>query len=219
MVNHLATAILLLGRKREDGLVEPLGTSFIVGERKFATAAHVVGPSDAGLVAIISRIGQIADYQDTTDSRVSYMPVSLAAYDPVRDIAILEAPSDVRLAVPYLAVGSDEAPPGTAVTSLGFPHADTGRVVLTQHSSVVGARVLLGSGGARTKHLVLNTQTRPGQSGGPVLSADGSKLFAMIVGGYTPVGVAGGVSIGGIDPQTLHQTTHAVSAEYISGMI
>jgi hypothetical protein len=41
----------------------------------------------------------------------------------------------------------------------------------------------------------------------------------MITGGYSPTGAAGGIIIGGIDPQTLHQTTHAVSAEYIKGLL
>lgn len=84
---------------------------------------------------------------------------------------------------------------------------------------MVGARVLLGAGGVKVKHVVLNTQTRPGQSGGPVFTADGRTVCAMITGGYSPTGAAGGIIIGGIDPQTLHQTTHAVSAEYIKGLL
>jgi hypothetical protein len=40
----------------------------------------------------------------------------------------------------------------------------------------------------------------------------------MITGGYAPAG-GGGVIVAGIDPQTLHQTTHAVSAEYILGLL
>ena len=123
-----------------------------------------------------------------------------------------------KASFPYSLGSTDNVFPGTPVVSLGFPHMDTGRLVLTQQSSLIGARVLLGNNGIKTKHVVLNTQTRPGQSGGPVFSEDGNTVSAMIIGGYSPSGVRG-ISVGGVDPQTLHQTTHALSAEYIKAMI
>jgi hypothetical protein len=89
---------------------------------------------------------------------------------------------------------------------------------LTEQRSSVGARIILGSQGIKTKHLVLNVQARPGQSGSPVFSDDGKLLVAMVIGSYAPGG-GGGVIVGGIDPQTLHQTTHAISAEYITEIL
>jgi len=74
------------------------------------------------------------------------------------------------------------------------------------------------SSGIKSNHLVLNVQTRPGQSGSPIFRLSDSKLIGMIIGSYAPGG-GGGISLGGIDPNTLHQTTHAVSSEYISKMI
>ena len=101
----------------------------------------------------------------------------------------------------------------------GFPHADRGRHVLTQDVAYVGARVLTGEvGSIKSKHVVLNTLSRPGQSGAPVFRADSPALCAVVVGAYAPGG-GGGVIIGGIDPQTLHQTTQAVSAEYLAEML
>lgn len=43
-------------------------------------------------------------------------------------------------------------------------------------------------------------------------------LVAMIIGSYAP-NSGGSISLGGVDPHTLHQTTHAVSAEYILQML
>jgi hypothetical protein len=83
---------------------------------------------------------------------------------------------------------------------------------------MVGARVLLSAAGTKVKHLVLNVQARVGQSGGPVYNDDFSLVCAMIVGGYTPPGPQS-VILAGVDPRTLHQTTHAVSAEYIQDML
>lgn len=219
MDQHIAKIVCPLARKRTDGLVELLGTCFAVGSRIFATAAHVTGPSDAGLVIIIGRVNLLSDYQDTTDTSVRWYDVKLAAFDPIRDIAIIEmVDPSAKVHFSYSLDGTDSIPTGSPVVGLGYPHIDTGRLVLTQQSSMVGARVLLGNNGVKSKHVVLNTQTRPGQSGGPVFSADGSRVHAMILGGYTPQG-GSGISLAGIDPQTLHQTTHAVSAEYIKAMI
>jgi hypothetical protein len=87
---------------------------------------------------------------------VNFVPVRIAAFDPIRDISILEPVDDaINFGFGYSLSGSDQAPPGTSVTNLSFPHTDSGRLVLTQHVSSVGARIFLGSSGSRVKHLVL----------------------------------------------------------------
>ena len=217
---HLAKVVLPIARKTADGLLQLLGTSFAVTETKLTTAGHVTGPSDAELVVVVNRVKLSTDYQDTTDNSVQSVKVRLVAYDPIRDVSVVEVETGGGLfKFPYVIDGADGIPTGTPVVSLGYPHIDTGRLVLTQQTSMVGARVLLGNNGLKTKHVVLNTQTRPGQSGSPIFSSDGRKIHAMIIGGYVPPAAAGGVILAGIDPTTLHQTTHAVSAEYIKAMI
>lgn len=217
---RIGKSVLPLARQGPGGTLAPLGTCFSVAGRKLATAAHVVGPSDQGLVAIIGRVNSLNDYQDTSNTTVHFAPVKIVNYSPFYDITILEFDDLEFITEQSYALGSaDDIGPGMPVVSLGYPHANHGRLVLTQQSSVVGARILLSAEGLKVKHVVLNTQTRPGQSGGPVFSADGKKVCAMVLGGYTPAGADGLISLGGIDPQTLHQTTHAVSAEYISGLL
>lgn len=219
MLNEsLAQNVYVVGRATSSG-IELLGTGFAVARRKIATAAHVSTANDNGLCIILPKLTRLSDYQDTTDNNVNCAPVSISAFDPIRDIAILEFhdATDTAITFGYSLSGSDHAPPGQQVASLGFPHTDLGRLVLTQHVSIVGARILLGSSGTKAKHLVLNTQARPGQSGGPVFLPDGSSVCAMIIGGFRLPG--GGVVVGGVDPAILHQTTHAVSAEYIRAMV
>lgn len=217
---HIGKVVLPIARRGAGGMFTPLGTCFAVGPRLFATAAHVTGPSDEGLNLITGRVDSLSDYQDTTDLRALGLSLKIVSYNPIHDIAVLEfVDADSKANFSYSLGSADEIATGTSVVSLGYPHADHGRLVLTQQASMVGARVLLGAEGTKLKHVVLNTQTRPGQSGGPVFTADGTRLCAMIVGGYAPAGAAGGISIGGIDPQTLHQTTHAISAEYIRELL
>jgi hypothetical protein len=103
------------------------------------------------------------------------------------------------------------------MTIVGFPHVTEGRRVLTYQTITVGAKILIESSGIKTKHLVMNIQAKPGQSGSPMFSRKDGRVVAMLLGSYAP-GQAG-VIIGGINPQTLHQTTHAISSEYILNMI
>lgn len=215
MVGTGGSITLALGRTNETG-VSYLGTAFAVGSGLFATAAHVVGMSDTNLVAIVPKISSINDYQDTTDTMVKYTPAHIKAFDPLRDIAIIEA--GIQMQFSYQVGSTDSAPPGTPVVASGFPHATSGRHVLTVQTSSVGARVLLAAGPLKSRHLILNVQTRPGQSGSPVFLQNQNVLCAMVIGSYVPPS-NGSVNMMGVDPATLHQTTHAISAEYIKAML
>lgn len=211
----ISNVVFALGRNSPAG-VQLAGTAFALNKPGFfATASHAAGTDDQGLVLAFKKLSSLNDYQDTADMSVQSFPVQIVALDPFHDLAVLKA--DVGVAS-NIAIGSaDQAPVGLGVSSFGFPHADHGRMVLTQQDAEIGARVLLTSGGIKAKHLVLNTQARPGQSGSPIFRKSDGLLVGVLVGSYAPGG-GGGISLGGVDPHTLHQTTHAVSAEYLSRM-
>ncbi|MFJ7371947.1 serine protease [Lysinibacillus capsici] len=156
----------------------------------------------------------ISGYQDSDNTNLKIAEVKIVMIDPIVDICVLKliTPSNVKS---NLRIGNtDTLSVGEKVPIIGFPHSDLGRVVLTQQTTEVGAKILLNNSGAKTKHLVLNIQARPGQSGSPVLNLKDSSLVGILIGPYVPT-LSGGISIGGIDPQTLHQTTHVVSTEYL----
>jgi len=193
-----------------------LGTAFTVGGPYLATPFHVATADDRDLVVVLPRIQSLADYQDTANPAVSTATVRMVAADPVRDVCILRMDSMIATGLP---LGSADATAvGEPVHLFGFPHAGSGRMVLTQQQSTVGARILITSSGQKVKHLVLNVQARDGQSGSPVLSAVSGQVVAMLIGSYAPGG-GGMAMIAGVDPATLHQTTHAVSAAYITDMV
>jgi len=207
--------VFALGRMGPGG-VQLSGTAFALNKPGFiATASHVVGTDDTGLVLAFKRLTSLNDYQDTSENSIQMMPVKLHALDPFHDLAVLKADTDGGSNI--IIGGTDQAPVGTAISSFGFPHADHGRMVLTQQDTEIGARVLIAAGGIKAKHIVLNTQARPGQSGSPVFRRTDGLLIGVLVGSYAPGG-GGGISLGGVDPHTLHQTTHAVSSEYLSKM-
>ncbi|MET7742783.1 serine protease [Streptomyces sp. NPDC005385] len=206
--------------KVEGGQGQLLGSCFPVAPRLLATAMHVVGPSDAGLVALAPSISGLQDYQDTTVNSASYMNVKIVAADPIRDICILEFTSDSQYLLDYDLTGTDAIPPGADVAVYGYPHMDFGRRVVTVQRTHVGAKILLPNSGVKSKHIVVNTQFRPGQSGGPVFDVATGSVCAMVTGSFLPTFEGGGsVTISGVDPSTLHQTGHAISAEYIKEML
>lgn len=212
----IANITCAVGRIGPTG-VQLLGTAFVLNRRGFfATASHVPGPDDSSLVLTFKPLLTLSDYQDTSNTSVRTVPARIIATDPFHDLTILRA--DIDAEAQLVVTGADDAPVGSQIVSFGYPHADHGRMVLTQQNAEVGARVLIESGGIKAKHLVLNTQARPGQSGSPIFRITDGRLVGVLIGTYAPTG-GGGISLGGIDPQTLHQTTHAVSAEYLSPML
>lgn len=205
-----------IGRVTQHG-INLLGTGFLTATGKLVTAAHVTANDDTDLIVILPNIHSFDAYQDTTDGKVNGVAVKISAIDPFRDLCVLTIRDGSGTS--NLVLGSaDDVYPGDSIVTLGYPHADYGRKVLTAHQTGVGARVLIGSGPIKSKHLILNIQARPGQSGSPVIRASDGRVVAILIGSYAPSG-CGGVIVGDIDPATLHQTTHAVSAEYLKEML
>lgn len=207
--------IAAVGRHGDAG-VQLLGTAFAIGEGRFATTAHVVGQSGDGLVLVIGP-EDVGGFQDTTVVQIQTVPAGVELVDPFSDIAVLSAPATSGI-TPSPLGAADSAHVGELMVLIGYPHANAGRLVLTRQTADVGAKVLLAAGPGKTKHLVLNIQAQPGQSGSPVVSAASGQIVAIVVGSFAPGG-GGQISLGGIDPSTLHQTTHAVSAHHLSEMI
>jgi V8-like Glu-specific endopeptidase len=216
LFEYMNRVVYPVGRITPNG-VSLLGTACMLAKPgRFATVAHVTAADDTNLVIVIKDLASINDFQDTSDTQVKMIPASIEAIDPVADLAVLKTESD---ACSNLTLGSiDGVSTGEQVHLFGYPHADQGRLVLTYQQTEVGARVLIANQNVKTKHLVLNIQSRPGQSGSPVVAGNPPRLAALLVGSYAPGG-GGGISLAGVDPHTLHQTTHAVSAEYLGEMM
>jgi S1-C subfamily serine protease len=215
-IKLLNQAIYTVGRITPNG-VNLLGTCFLLNKSGlFATAAHVANNDNNNLIIFVSGNTDLASYQDTSNIQGQSIPTTIIAVDPVRDICILKI--EIEAWSNFVIGGADDVKVSDTVGIVGFPHCIDGRNILTFQSTLIGAKVLIESSGIKSKHLVLNIQTRPGQSGSPIFRLSDNKLIGMIVGAYLPGG-AGGMSLGGVDPHTLHQTTHAVSSEYILKMI
>ena len=66
-----------VGRVTPNG-VTLLGTAFFINRRGLlATAAHVTGNNDSGLVVIMNKVNSIQDYQDTSNNEIQCIPAKL----------------------------------------------------------------------------------------------------------------------------------------------
>lgn len=206
-----------VGRVMPSG-VQILGSAFLASKSgHFVTAQHVVGESDTGLVIIMPRHTNINDYQDSSNRNISHAEAVIESIDKTKDIAILRTPGFTYSKA--LDLGSvDEVKVGGEVIIVGYPHCVDGRLIATVQNATVGAKVLLTSAGQKLKHAIANIQARPGQSGSLVYCSEAKKVVGMLVGTYIPESQTM-ISLLGINPAELNQTTHIISAEYMSKMI
>ena len=213
---NICNGVYPVGRIITGG-VQILGTAFFIKQPGLvATAAHVVGNNDSDLVIIINKITSIQDYQDTSINQTQCIPVKIKEINPIADVCILETVINVKST--FILGSTDDVFVGEEITLFGYPHSDHGRMVLTQQNTSVGAKILIQSNGIKFKNIILNIQSRPGQSGSPIIVPSRNTIIGILIGSYVPKG-SGGISLGGIDPQTLHQTTHAISMDYIKEMM
>ena len=216
MFEKITRIVMPVGRINPNG-VNILGTCFLLEEAGlFATASHVTQNNDNNLVIILPKEEMLSDYQDTTDTNINMLEVKILKIDPIHDTAILKADTNVSSNLKISSL--DNINVGEPISIFGYPHANHGRMVLTKQSAEIGAKILLDSNGIKTKHSVINVQSRPGQSGSPVIHSLSKEIVGILVGAYVPNN-SGKVIIGGLDPQTLHPTTHIVSTEYLKEML
>jgi len=225
MFSNINNYVFSVGRITSGGKsISLLGTAFAIEKFGFfATAAHVVNCNDTDLVIIPNNITSIHDYQDTSQTQVQYFRAQIVEINPIGDVCILQAPLlsfslFPLLVTPFALSSTDNVKVGSEVLSFGYPHCDHSRRVLTQQHMHIGAKILIDVEGIKFKNIILNIQARPGQSGSPIIHPVTNEIIGMIIGPYVPES-NGGILLGNIDPETLHQTTHAISAEYIKEML
>lgn len=217
MQTQIFSQISLIIGKIEPTGIDMLGTGFLISrDGKVATTHHVIGNNNANLVILLPQIAKANEYQNLDDKSCSYRHVKPVEIDPIKDIAILQSDLLINFEIPSLA-DFDSIELGEAIQIFGYPHCVMGRRSFTLQTTEIGSKVLLKNKGISSRHAVINTQTRPGQSGSPIFNPKTNKILGMLVGAWVP-GPAPMI-IGGINPMELHQTTHCISAEHIKDML
>jgi len=215
-LNDYTQMVYVVGKRTPQG-VSMLGTGFLVSSQgHIATTHHVIDSDPQSLVILVPHTTSVNGYQSLSDHSCQPVPVEVEEIDPVHDLAIVKAAFTFTAPLPDL--GSfDDVLVGQQVGIFGFPHCVEGRRALTFQKAEIGAKVAMENNGIEVKHAVINSQARPGQSGSVVFSLEKRSICGVLVGAWAPS--KSGISLGGINPRELHQTTHCVSAEYIRSML
>lgn len=215
-MNIFTQLVYVIGKLTPSG-VNMLGTGFLIDQQgHIATTHHVVGSENSNLVILAPHITDINAYQDLANNSCNTIAAVTKEIDPIRDLAVLK--TDITFNGPMPRIGTfDDDVVGEEIGIFGFPHCVEGRRTLTYQKAHLGAKVLLETNGVKSKHAVINTQARPGQSGSLVFSPKDQSISGVLVGAWVPG--PGGISLGGINPRELHQTTQCVSAEYLRDML
>lgn len=212
-----ATEIAFPLVRMEDGGPIVLGTAFCIGGNRLATAAHVVAGTDANLFFGPLPYRSINEFQEVPPNKIPLVPVKIERVNTLKDICILTA----DIIAPNIQMAPiDGIEVGEEVISLGYPHADDRRIILTQFRNEIGAKIMISEFGLRTRHYIINLFARPGQSGGPVFVVRQNRalLIGMVIGSYTNTS-SPGLILHGLNPRSLNQTTHAISATHILEVI
>ncbi|MCF2518744.1 serine protease [Dyadobacter sp. CY351] len=196
-----------------------LGTCFSIEKPgHFATALHVTGLSDQGLAVALPNKSKIAGYQDSLIKSMDAASVKIVEADPVHDICILKVLDNSTLFLKSQNVGTDRVSVGESVFLVGYPHATDNRTILTYQETIIGAKTLLYHSNIASKHIVINLQTSPGQSGSPVFRKSNTDLIGIVTGAHLSPSQAG-FQFGSVNPAYLNQTTYVVSSEYLAKML
>jgi hypothetical protein len=208
---------VVVGRLNPDG-VQMLGTGFFVSaDGKIATTHHVIGNDQKNLVVLAPQKISPTGFQNLADTRCQTVQAQAVEIDPTRDIAVLKV-EGLEWRGPLPMRGNlDEIRVMSPVHIFGYPHCTHGRRAFTFQTAELGAKVLLETQGISSKHAVINAQARPGQSGSPVIDPRNNSVLGILVGAWVPGNA--GISLGGINPHELHQTTHCVSAGHLWEML
>jgi len=214
--NYFCKTCYLIGHfNSETKIIDLLGTCFLVKNNYVVTTTHVLGQYNSNLVVLFPHILDINEYQDVSDLTCRPLDAEIVVQNPFSDIAVLK--TDISFSGNLFDIGSfDDVSVLETLWVFGFPHCGEGRRVLTAQKAELGAKILLSSKQIVSKYGVLNIQSRPGQSGSVIFSPKQLKIVGMLVGAYA---IDSGISLGGINPRELNQTTQCISAEYISEML
>lgn len=214
MIRNYSHYSVIVAEVTDNKQIRPLGTGFVVTENKIVTACHVVRNSRI-LCVIPSNDIDIYSYQSTKIPDMLCGYVTVEETNPMNDLCILKMQNGSFHGELPVISSLDNVHIGERLGMWGFPHCTMGRRILTYQEMEVGAKMLMGNE-IQYKYATVNIQTRPGQSGSLITKTDRGDIVGILLGTYAP---KSGISLGGINPFELNQSSYCISAEYIKEML
>ncbi|MBN1236933.1 MAG: trypsin-like peptidase domain-containing protein [Gammaproteobacteria bacterium] len=173
---------MMLARCRGDA-VEFLGSAFLVDRHGYLlTAAHLVAAGEGSLVVVPSEPSE--DFLQMTSHRVTAMPVSVAARDVERDVALLRIEHEVEIGVPDDFLGSTAAVrQGASVMSLGYSYGHHQVHTVMSFEAVVSAKIRSRND---TALILFSSAFHEGDRGGPLIHVQDGHVIGIVSGRFEP---------------------------------
>jgi serine protease Do len=200
---------MMLAHQR-GAAIEFLGTAFVVhGQGYLLTAAHLVTAPE-GLVVVPGDPSD--DFLPMTSERVTAIPVTVAARDLDRDVALLRIDRDVTFGVPDDFLGNNAAVrPGASVMALGysFGHHQVHTVLAFQ--AVVSAKIVSRNG---TSLILYDSRFHEGDRGGPLVHVRDGHVIGIVSGRFEAGEIIAHVPEGAGGAIAESNVSYAVAIEY-----
>jgi serine protease Do len=181
VTHKFRSGCMMLARRRGDA-VEFIGSAFLVDRQGYLlTAAHLVA-SDDGLVVVPTEASD--DFSPMTAHRVAAMPVSVAARDTDRDVALLRIEHQVEIGVPDDFLGSTAAVrQGASVMSLGYSFGHHQVHTVMAFEAVVSAKIRSRND---TALILFSSAFHEGDRGGPLIHVEDGHVIGIVSGRFEP---------------------------------
>lgn len=178
-------------RKKEDS-IEVLGTGFICHSRGYIiSCAHTINLTDE--LGVVTP-PDINSFNNMTQERANFIPVTISQYDAQNDIALLKLPDNMPLHVPTNIFGNPLTQEvGASIACLGYPFASFGQHTLKITSGIVSSKVINKEG---TKQFQVDAMIHDSNSGGPLIDLQTGKIIGVVSGRFSPAGNGGGLMMG-----------------------
>lgn len=172
---------MMLARQQGDA-IEFLGSAFLVDAAGYLlTAAHLVARRE-NLVVVAAEPSD--DFLPMTAERVAAMPVSVAAEDTERDVALLRIEQSLEISVPDDFLGSNEAVrQGASLMALGYSFGHHQVHTVMAFDAVVTGKIRSRNG---TALILYGSAFHEGDRGGPLVHVQDGHVIGIISGRFEP---------------------------------
>lgn len=209
-----AGGCLMIIRKREDS-IEVLGSGFICHSKGYViSCAHTINLTDELGVVTPQDINA---FNQMTQERANFIPVTVAQYDAQNDVALLKFAENISLHVPANIFGAPTSQEvGTSIACLGYPFAGFGQHTLKITSGIVSSKVTNKNG---TKQFQIDAMIHDGNSGGPLIDLQTGKIIGVVSGRFSPAGNGGGLMMGNYQIGSESSIGLATTIDYATQLI
>jgi S1-C subfamily serine protease len=188
--SYVGGLVMILARKGEK--VTFCGSGFICHRNGyFLTCAHIIDLTAELCVCVPPSIEQ---FLPKTLTRVHSLPVMVAQFDAVGDVALLKLTGEGAVSTPHNWMGKGEAIAiGTSVACLGIPFGSRGLHTPKITASIICGKSMNDDG---AKQLYLDANIHEGNSGGPIIEVASNQVIGIVSGRFSPTGAQPMIAIG-----------------------